>query len=353
VLLLRSLQVVNFKNHAAKKIDLDSKLNAFCGLNGTGKTNLLDAIYYLCLSKSYFTQVESQNIKEGENYFVLEGDFNKEEKQYHIFCGFQKGGKKVLKCNDIPYEKFNDHIGLLPVVISTPADSYIIAEGSDERRRLLDSTLSQTDHHYLESLIHYNKLMAQRNAQLKIFQKEYSLNKALLLAYDEQIAPLNASLFESRRKFVSAFTPYMAENYALIAAADEYVDIRYQTEFEAYHYLEAAERNYNRDMALGYSTSGIHRDDLEFIFKEHAAKKWASQGQQKTFILALRLAQLRYMKDQLGTIPILLLDDIFDKLDRLRSRRLVEILSGDLTGQVFLTHTGKNELSEAKIFELN
>jgi DNA replication and repair protein RecF len=349
---LSKLHITNFKNHAEKELDLDTKLNSFCGLNGTGKTNLLDAIYYLCLTKSYFTQVETQNIKEGESYFVIEGDFIKNEKAIHIFCGYQKGAKKILKRDDIPYERLNDHIGLLPLVISTPADSYIIAEGSDERRRLMDSTLSQTSHEYLEALVKYNKLIAQRNAQLRIFQKENTFDESLMLAYDEQIAPLNAFIHSARREFVKAFTPYMAENYSLISNAQEPVDIHYMT--ADYHdYLDSAKHNIKRDVALGYTSFGIHRDDLEFIFKEHAAKKWASQGQQKTFILALRLAQLRYMKDQLGVMPILLLDDIFDKLDQQRSARLIGLLNSDLTGQVIITHTDAKGINTGKSFLLS
>jgi DNA replication and repair protein RecF len=353
VLYINNLHVVNFKNHADKAINFLPKFNAICGNNGTGKTNLLDAINYLCLTKSYFNNIDSQNIREGENYFTIEGEFIKNNKTDKVFCGFQEGGKKILKNNNIPYEKNNEHIGLLPLIINAPADSAIITGGSLERRKFIDSTLSQTDAIYLASLIKYNKFIEQRNAQLKLFDKNNTFDSSLLLLYDEQIAPLNEYVFKKREAFFNAIYPLFLAHYTEIATKTEPVKIAYQTEFISYKYMTAASRNYKRDMVLGYTTSGVHRDDMELLFNAQPAKKWASQGQQKTLLLALRLAQLQYMEMQLGIKPILLLDDIFDKLDSSRCKALIKLLNSDLVGQVITTHTNSEIFANENKIILN
>ena len=339
MLYINNLQVINFKNHGDKAINFLPKLNAICGNNGTGKTNLLDAINYLCLTKSYFNTIDSQNIKEGENYFTIGGEFIKNNKAEKVFCGFRVEGKKILKNNNIPYEKNNEHIGLLPLIINAPADSAIVTGGSIERRKFIDSTLSQTDHIYLANLIKFNKFIEQRNAQLKLFEKTNSFDSSLLNLYDEQIAPLNEYVFNKRSAFFNDIYPLFINLYGEIANKAEPVKIIYRSEFFSEEYLKATTRNYKRDMILGYSTSGVHRDDMELLFNDQPAKKWASQGQQKTLLLALRLAQLQYMETQLGIKPILLLDDIFDKLDEHRSKALIKLLNSDLVGQVITTHT--------------
>ncbi len=339
MLYIQDLHVVNFKNHSDKTVRFLPKLNAICGNNGTGKTNLLDAINYLCLTKSYFNTIDSQNIKENENYFTIDGDFIKRNQSEKIFCGFQEGSKKVLKYNMVPYEKLNAHIGFLPLIVNVPADAGIVTGGSLERRKFIDSTLSQTDSEYLASLIRYNKFIEQRNAQLKLFETNGTFDSGLLLLYDEQIAPLNNYIFKKRRDFFGAIDAIFLKFYTEIAGKDEPIKIAYQSEFSMHEYLTATARNYKRDMALGYSTSGIHRDDMELLFNAQPAKKWASQGQQKTLLLALRLAQLQYMELQLGIKPILLLDDIFDKLDTTRCKALIRLLNSESVGQVITTHT--------------
>jgi DNA replication and repair protein RecF len=339
VFYINNLHVVNFRNHADKAINFVPKLNAICGKNGTGKTNILDAINYLCLSRSYFNIIDSQNIKEGENYFTIGGEFLKNNKAEKIFCGFQDGGKKIIKRNNIPYEKINEHIGLLPVIVNAPADSAIVSGGSMERRKFIDSTLSQTDPVYLLSLIKFNKFIEQRNAQLKLFEKNNSFDESLLRLFDEQISPLNDYIFKKRTAFFNDIFPLFLKYYYEIALKEEPVKLSYQTEFFSSGYLEIAGRNYKRDMILGYSNAGIHRDDMELLYNNQPAKKWASQGQQKTLLLALRLAQLSFMETQLAVKPILLLDDIFDKLDKERSRSLINLLNSELVGQVITTHT--------------
>ncbi len=339
MLYINKLSVVNFKNHSEKEISFLPKLNAICGNNGTGKTNILDAIHYLGLTKSYFNTIDSLNIKEGEKYFTIEGEFIKNNLSEKVFCGIQEGGKKILKNNSVLYEKINEHIGHIPLIINAPSDSGIISGGSAERRKFIDSTLSQTDSLYLSSLIKYNKLIEQRNAQLKLFEKNNTFEAGLLATYDEQIAPLNSYVFNKRDAFFSVIYPLFLEHYFEIANKNEPVKIAYQTEFNSTDYLSLTTRNQKRDMALGYSTSGIHRDDMELLFNDQPAKKWASQGQQKTLLLALRLAQLQYIELQMGIKPILLLDDIFDKLDKDRSRALINLLNSDLVGQVITTHT--------------
>ncbi len=345
--------MVNFRNHESQTIQFLPKLNAICGNNGTGKTNLLDAINYLCLTKSYFNTIDSQNIREGENYFTIEGDFILNKNHDKVFCGFTEGGKKILKNNNIPYEKLNEHIGLLPLIVNAPADAAIITGGSAERRKFIDSTLSQTDPAYLAALIKFNKFIEQRNAQLKLFEKNNTFDPGLLQLYDEQIEPLNDYVHLKRKAFFKDIYPFFSVHYKMIAKIQEPVTISYQSEFLTGTYLYASVRNYKRDMVLGYSSSGVHRDDMELLFNKQPAKKWSSQGQQKTLLLALRLAQLQYMETQLGIKPILLLDDIFDKLDTHRCKALVELLNSDAVGQVITTHTNTEIFGEENKIILN
>lgn len=349
---LRHLQVRQFKNHTSSDIVFSPTLNAICGNNGVGKTNLLDAIHYLCLTKSYFNAVDTQNIQDGESYFTLQGDFEKNNTLLQIFCGVQKGARKVLKCNDVPYERINEHIGVLPLIINTPDDAGIVTEGSEARRRLIDSTLSQTDATYLNTLVKYNRLMEQRNAQLRMYVKTGSMDNALHALYDEQLAPLNLALFNFRKAFMDDMATDFLQQYHAIADTDEPVTIRYRSEFFETDYISGTTRSLKRDMALGYSTCGIHRDDIELQFHAQPAKKWASQGQQKTILLALRLAQLRYMHRHLNVKPILLLDDIFDKLDRHRSKALIDVLQSGIAGQVIVTHTQSELVKEAHCIEI-
>lgn len=350
---LHHLQVRQFKNHPSHEISFSPGLNAICGKNGAGKTNLLDAIHYLCLTKSYFNAIDTQNIRDEENYFTLQGDFEKDRLNYRIFCGVQRGSRKVLKCNDVPYERINEHIGILPLIMNTPDDAGIVTEGSEARRRLIDNTLSQTSPEYLNTLIRYNRLLEQRNAQLRMYVKNGTMDTALHSLYDEQLAPLNAALFGYRKAFMETIAGDFLHRYYAIADIKEPVSIRYRSEFFEMDYLSGALRSMKRDMALGYSTCGIHRDDIELQFHEQPAKKWASQGQQKTILLALRLAQLQYMFRHLGVKPILLLDDIFDKLDRHRSQALIDVLQSEITGQVIVTHTQSELVKEANCIELN
>ncbi len=341
MLYINKLHVVNFKSHQDKEITFLPKLNAICGNNGCGKTNLIDAINYLCLTKSYFNSIDVQNIKENENYFVLNGSFMRKANEEHIFFGYADGGKKVLKKNSIAYEKINEHIGLLPLITNAPSDAAIVTGGSIERRKFIDSTLSQTDAVYLVSLMKYNKMMEQRNAQLKLFEKNNTFDSSLLLLYDEQIAPLNKYVYDKRIHFFNAIYPLFLMNYVAIANKNEPINLIYNSEFKEVDYVIAASRNYRRDMALGYSTSGIHKDDMELLFNNQPAKKWASQGQQKTILLALRIAQLQYIEAEIKIKPILLLDDIFDRLDNTRCKSLIKLLKSDLVGQVITTHTSE------------
>ncbi len=339
MLYIQDLHVVNFKNHSDKRIRFLPKLNAICGNNGTGKTNLIDAINYLCLTRSYFNTNDTYNIKEQEQYFTIDGSFVKNQNTENYFCGFQEGGKKILKKNQVPYEKLSEHIGQLPLIMNAPADAALVTGGSSERRKFVDGTLAQTDNKYLAALLKYNKFVEQRNAQLKIFDKQNNFDAGLLQLFDEQMAPLNAYIYHARKAFFEEILPYFLQYYTEIANKEEPVNIRYLSEFSNQSYLQAAASNYRRDMALGYTTSGIHRDDMELLFNHQPVKKWASQGQQKTVLLALRLSQLRYIENQLGIKPILLLDDIFDKLDYHRCKALIKLLNGDQVGQVITTHT--------------
>jgi len=337
---LNHLSLVNFKNCTESSFDFSTEVNCFLGNNGEGKTNLLDAIYYLSNCKSYFNAIDSQNVKFDEPFFVLQGSFElEEEKQENIYCGVKIGQKKIFKKNKKQYKRLADHVGLLPVVLITPYDSNLILDGSDIRRKFVDIIISQFDKGYLESLIHYNKVMAQRNALLKQFAERGNFQKDLLEVWDIQLVEKGKVIHQKRKDFLEEFIPVFNQFYKDISNNNEEVSLNYSSTLNNENFAVLLANNIAKDKKSTYTSVGIHKDDLEFTISNHPLKKFGSQGQQKSFLIALKLAKFNYIKSKKGFSPILLLDDIFDKLDEIRVNFLLGLISKGELGQTFITDT--------------
>ena len=324
-------------------MNFSPKINCFIGNNGVGKTNLLDAIYYLSFCKSHFNSIDNQNIKHETDFFMLNGKYLFAENETEISCACKRRQRKIFKCNKKEYEKLADHIGLLPLVLISPADIALIAEGSDERRKFVDGVISQYNKLYLNKLIAYNNALLQRNSLLK----NEKTDDTLLDVLDEQMAENGKFIFEERQKFLEKFVPVFQEFYNKIAVENEQVMLNYVSQHkETENILEKIKSARQRDKILGFSTVGIHKDDLEFLLCDFGIKKFGSQGQCKTFVIALKLAQFAFLAQINGFSPVLLLDDIFDKLDAYRVEKIVELVGGQLFGQIFITDTNRKHLDE-------
>jgi len=339
---------------------LDSKINCFVGKNGIGKTNILDAIYHLANGKSYFNPLALQNIKHGEDFFVVDGEFEKNGRTEQILCSLKKGQKKILKRNGKVYEKFSDHIGFIPLVIISPADSDLIIEGSETRRKFIDTVISQLDSSYLQQLIQYQKIISQRNALLKFFALNHVFENDTLSIYNEQLNTLGEFIFEKRKKFLIDFIPIFNNYHREITNSAETVQLVYQSNLFEKDTLTLLEENISKDRALHYTSVGVHKDDLSFEIDNYPIKKFGSQGQQKSFLIALKLAQFDFVKKQSGEKPILLFDDIFDKLDEFRVSKIIEMVNKEEFGQLFISDTHpertenivKTTLQSYKIFSI-
>lgn len=357
---LQTLTLVNYKSIASSTFDFHQKINCFVGDNGVGKTNILDAIYCLSYSKSYFNSLAVQCIKHGEDFFLLEGNYQFEDRTDHVVCSLKKGSKKTLKKNGKAYEKFSEHVGYLPLVIISPADSDLIGEGSEVRRKFIDGIISQNNKTYLQHLINYNKVLKQRNALLKYFAINKTFDLVNLKIYDEQLANYGAHIFELREEFLESFIPIVQQRYKWISKNKEQVNITYNSQLQDRDLLSLLAENLERDRAVQFTTAGIHKDDLTFEISGHPIKKYGSQGQQKSFLIALKFAQFDFLTTKSNTKPILLLDDIFDKLDQHRVSQIIEMVNQDHFGQIFIsdTHRERTELAlkatqeSYKIFEL-
>lgn len=330
------------------------------GKNGIGKTNILDAIYHLANGKSYFNPLALQNIKHGEDFFVVDGEFEKNGRTEQILCSLKKGQKKILKRNGKVYEKFSDHIGFIPLVIISPADSDLIIEGSETRRKFIDTVISQLDSSYLQQLIQYQKIIIQRNALLKFFALNHVFENDTLSIYNEQLNALGQFIFEKRKKFLIDFIPIFNNYHREITNSAETVQLVYQSNLFEKDTLTLLEENISKDRALHYTSVGVHKDDLSFEIDNYPIKKFGSQGQQKSFLIALKLAQFDFVKKQSGEKPILLFDDIFDKLDEFRVSKIIEMVNKEEFGQLFISDTHpertenivKTTLQSYKIFNL-
>lgn len=336
---LTSLSLINYKNFEAESFQFDPKINCFVGKNGVGKTNVLDAIYHLSFGKSYFNPITSQNIKHGTDFFVVEGNYKKNDRDEKIIVSVKNGQKKLIKRNGKTYEKFSEHIGFVPLVIISPADRDLIIEGSDTRRKFMDGVISQGDPAYLHDLINYNKVLSQRNSLLKYFAANNTYNEDQLSIYDQQLAALGTPIFKKRTSFISQFTPIFLERYQSISNGTETVGLKYRSQLNDEPLLDLLQKNRNKDKVTQYTNYGIHKDDLRFGIGDYPVKKFGSQGQQKSYLIALKLAQFDFIKAQSNVTPILLLDDIFDKLDEQRVAQLISLVDDAHFGQLFISDT--------------
>lgn len=348
---LDSLQLLFFKNYDDASLRLSPGLNCFIGDNGSGKTNLLDAIHYLSLTKSAITPSDALCVKQGADFFVVKGNFFSESAQQHetIQVSLRLGQKKTLTHNKQPYERMADHIGKYPAVLISPYDTDLIRQGSEERRKYFDSLMAQLDHEFLELLIAYNALLRQRNAVLKQGdgRTAHGFDPEYLLALDEQLAPVGQQLTTLRQAFLAEYLPVFQRHYQQLADSREEVTLTYKSQLIGADFAQLLRGNERRDFALQRSTTGSHRDDFIFLMDELPVKSHASQGQQKSFAIALKLAQFEMLAAKQQQKPLLLLDDIFDRLDDKRIARLLELVADETFGQVFLTDTNLERTNQA------
>ncbi|WP_179006025.1 DNA replication/repair protein RecF [Winogradskyella forsetii] len=357
---LNTLSLINYKNFESQVFDFDAKINCFVGANGIGKTNALDAIYHLAFGKSYFNPIAIQNINHNAEFFVVDGHFTKNDREEKIIVSLKRGQKKIIKRNAKAYEKFSEHIGFIPLVIISPADRDLIIEGSDTRRKFIDSVISQSDKSYLTELISYNKVLAQRNALLKYFALNNTFNEDTLAIYNEQLHTYGSEVFKKRDAFLKTFIPIFKSRYEAISQSKEVIDLKYKSDLFDAELKDLLNKNINKDKALQYTSVGTHKDDLVFLIDDFPIKKFGSQGQQKSFLIALKLAQFDFIKQQSGVSPILLLDDIFDKLDENRVAQIISLVDDEHFGQIFISDTHAERTEEVvkqihqsyKIFKL-
>ena len=357
---VKNLKIINFKNHPEKSFDFSSEINCFVGNNGAGKTNILDALHYISMGKSFLGNSDFQNIKEDENFFSIESEIEGEEKNDIIKILLQKETKKIIKKNEKTYERMADHIGFLPSVMISPYDANLISDGGESRRKFLDAMISQTDSEYLFNLIQYQKTLQQRNALLKYFHKNRTFDLDSLEIYNEPITKFGTQIFKKRQLFVEAILPTIQHFYTIISKGNEKVTVIYESDLNEDNFENLLTKNLEKDRQLTYTSKGIHKDDLRFEMNGNLIKKFGSQGQQKSFLIALKLAQIKRIKEITNKNPILLLDDIFDKLDDNRVSQLIELVNEQNFGQIFITDTHKERTEsvvkrineESKIFEI-
>ena len=350
-MILEKLSVINYKNITEATLELSPKINCFIGQNGVGKTNVLDAIYYLSFCRSANNPIDSQVIRHGEEFFMIEGQYSGQcdpqstvHSKLTISCGMKRGAKKHFKRNKKEYKRLSEHIGLIPIVVVSPSDTLLIEGGSEERRRLMDMVISQYDPQYIEALNRYNKALQQRNVMLKA---EEEPNAELMSILEEQMAAEGEIIYQKRMAFVQEMVPIFQQYYETISGHQEQVALNYVSHCQRGPLLEVIQRDRFKDRAVGYSLHGIHRDDLEFSLDGHLMKREGSQGQNKTFVISLKLSQFDFLKrTNSKTTPLLLLDDIFDKLDAQRVEQIVSLVAGDDFGQIFITDTNREHLDK-------
>ncbi len=361
-MILSRLNLTNFKNYASAELEFSEKINCFVGDNGSGKTNLLDAIYYLSFCKSAFNLHDTQNIRFEASFFALHGHYLLGEVgEDQISCIQQKNHRKQFKRNKKDYERLAEHIGLLPLVLISPYDSDLVNDGSEIRRKFVDGVISQFDKIYLEDLLSYSKALEQRNRLLKQFSKQGDFDKNLLEIWDEQLVKYGTLLYEKRKLFFEEYMPIFQYYYQWISGENEQVELRYESQLHHASHTELLGKSLEKDRILEYTTTGIHKDDLEFFIEGFPLKKFGSQGQQKSFLVALKLGQFDFTRNKKGFKPLLLLDDIFDKLDDKRVENLIQLTDNGNFGQVFITDTQRQRIEkiflkiriEHKIFEVN
>ncbi len=358
---LQKLSLINFKNYSSAELEFCSDINCLTGDNGVGKTNILDAIHYLALCKSYFNNIDSQNIKHGNDFFVIDGTFQIHEKEEKIYCGLKKSQKKKFSKNKKDYKKLSDHIGLIPAVVISPADIKLIIDGSEERRRFIDAVISQYDRNYLDSLIQYSKALNQRNMLLKRFYEKNYFENSELEIWNFQLTRHGNEIYKKRKDFIEEIIPVFQEYHGFIANGKEKVELGYKADIEKEDFEKILDDNTDKDRVLQYTGKGIHKDDLIMKLDGHPIKKTGSQGQQKTYLVSLKFAKYEFIGKKTAKNPLLLLDDIFDKFDQNRVEKMIELIGGEKFGQIFLTDTDHERLftilsdigHEYKIFNIN
>ena len=341
---IENIAVVNFKNLKNVNLRFSPRLNCFIGNNGAGKTNMLDAMYYLSFCKSYFNSTDQLNINHEDEYFMLHGNYRKNETAEEIICGLQKGSKKQFKRNSKVYDRLIDHIGLLPLVMVSPSDLNLIVGGSDERRKFMDGVISQYNQAYLDDLMKYNRALSQRNILLKQFGADLPFDIELLSIWNEQLVEYGNRLHNERVSFVNRLISVFQEYYSFISKGNEIVGLTHQSDLYGNDLSELLRNSVSKDRVAQYTTCGPHKDDLLLNLGHYPIKRLGSQGQKKTYLVALKLAQYEFIKEVSGIKPILLLDDIFDKLDQLRVEQIIKVVSGENFGQIFITDTNRSHL---------
>ena len=341
---LNKLSILSFKNIEQAELEFSAGINCFTGSNGAGKTNLIDSIHYLSMCKSSLSVTDTQSLRHGADFFMLQGDYTSDGGRHEsVVCSFKYSGGKKVKRNGKEYEKLSDHIGVVPVVLVSPSDVFLVNEAADERRRWLNAFISQLDKHYLATLIRYNNVLAQRNRLLKQLSESGSGNE-LMEILDEQLAMLGTSINRTRADYVERLRPLTAEYYSFIAEDREQVEITYRSELNDRPFDEILDSSSQKDLVCQFTTSGIHRDDIVMKIGGYPLKKYGSQGQQKSFLIALKLAQHRIIAEQTNEQPLLLLDDLFDKLDVNRLERLIDLTGSGDFGQIFISDCNRSRI---------
>lgn len=355
---LESLSVINYKNIRESNLAFSKKINCFLGDNGMGKTNFLDAIYYLSFCKSHSNSIDTQNILHNEEFFMLSGEYLRNDSPESVYCGLKRKQKKQFRRNKKEYERLSDHIGLLPLVMVSPDDASLIDGGSDERRKFIDGVIAQYNKTYLQYLLNYNNLLRQRNMLLK---NDTTTDSSVFEILEEQMDMLGKYIYGERRRFIDGFIPVFQHFYTHISGDREPVTLSYSSQYSNMASLaDKLKVTRDRDRLIGFTTSGIHKDELEMLLSEHPIKRVGSQGQNKTYLVSLKFAQFEFLKKIHGFTPIVLLDDIFDKLDSKRVANIISLVASDLFGQIFITDTNREHLDriltelneEARIFKV-
>jgi DNA replication and repair protein RecF len=343
---LKKLALTNFKNYELNELEFSPKINCFIGNNGVGKTNILDAIHYLSLTKSFFNSIDSISIRHGEDYFIIQGTFIRDDKEDQIYCAFQKQKQKLLKRNGKEYKKLSDHVGRYPVVMISPADSALITEGSEDRRKFMNKIISQYSAEYLDSVLKYSKALQQRNKFLKDINTSGNFDPDVLAIWDAQLVKYGSYVYNEREVLINELIPVFQEYYSLISSGKESVKLKYRSHLSEGNFTETLQNSFNKDRYLEYTTIGIHKDDLLLEMNDFLVKSLGSQGQQKSYLVALKLAKFDYIKRKAGFSPILLLDDIFDKFDAERVEQIIRLVGNHRFGQIFITDTHQNRLKD-------
>ncbi len=359
-MIITNLKIQNFKNHQEQEFGFSKQINCFVGNNGVGKTNILDALHYLSMAKSFLGNKDLNNIKTDQDFFTIEATVDDGEKENIIKVQQPKDAKKIIKKNDKPYDRIADHIGFLPSVIISPYDLNLISDSGESRRKFLDAMISQTDSEYLFNLIQYQKTVQQRNALLKDFAKNRYFDADSLEIYNEPLIKFGTRIFKKRKEFVDSIVPLIQNYYEIISKGKEKITVIYESDLQDNTFGALLQQNLEKDRILTYTSKGIHKDDLLFEMNGISMKRTASQGQQKSFLISLKLSQMNRIKELTGKTPILLLDDIFDKLDDSRVSQLIELVNQELFGQIFITDTSRERTEnivkrineESKIFDL-